>query len=120
ATSQSAGLIARFDHPLADSVAHEFNGYQLIVSQDGSWSLVTNAAKGSTVTPTTLLTGNVGSALTPGTFYPISRSVEGTTLSVNVNGSTGSTTDSTYTSGDAGVSTGGWYPVQFKDFQVTS
>jgi hypothetical protein len=100
-------------------VAQQFNGYQLIVSQSGAWSLITNAAKGSPNPPQTLLSGDVGTALTPGTFYPISLSVEGATLSVNVDGSTGSTSDSTYPSGDAGVSTGGWYPVQFTNLQVT-
>ncbi len=121
ATGQSAGLIARFDHPLADGVAQLFNGYQFVVSQSGAWRLFTNAAKGSSVTPSTLASGTLGTALDPGTFYPISLSAEGDQLTASINGTqVASVSDSTYAAGDAGVSTGGWYPVQFKDLQVTS
>jgi hypothetical protein len=44
---------------------------------------------------------------------------EGTKFPVNVDGSAGSVMGATYPTGDAGVSTGGWYLVRFMDFHVT-
>jgi hypothetical protein len=123
ASGQTAGLIARFDHPL-NGTPQNFDGYQFVVGADGSWQLVRNSASGG---PTTLASGIAGSLPTTpgtGTWTTISLHVSGDTITVSENGTAietyTDTSSSEDTSGDAGISTGGWYPVQFQDLSVTS
>jgi hypothetical protein len=113
--SFSAGLIARFSHPKTDGGGLGFNGYQFIVRADGTCSLFRD-----TVGPTAT---SLGTCL-PSTVAPsfdLSLSVHGSTIIGSVNGTqVVSVTDGALTTGIAGISTGGWYPVQFSGLQVTS
>ena len=117
AAGQSAGLISRFDHPKANGVAERFGGYQLVVSQSGAWRLLADRMRAS---PLTLKSGRLGSPLGVGTWTPLSLAAHGTRLVAMISGTTvASVSDSSYRDGDAGISAGGWYQVQYQDLQVT-
>jgi hypothetical protein len=117
ASGQTAGLISRFDHPKANGIAEHFQGYQFIVAASGAWQLLRDSATGS---PATLASGTLASA--PGVNNPVTLSLssQGSQLTPSVNGTALKTvTDATYATGDAGISTGGWYPVNFGSLTVT-
>jgi hypothetical protein len=116
AAGQNAGLITRFAHPKADGIAQQFQGYQFTLGQGGTWKLLRDKTGGG---PTVLKTGTV--AATPvNTPVAISLTASGKTLSASVNGTkVTSTTDGTWTTGDAGISTGGWYAVNFSSLKVS-
>jgi hypothetical protein len=117
ASGQTAGLISRFDHPNANGIAEHFEGYQFIVAASGAWQLLRDSATGS---PATLASGTLASA--PGVNNPVTLSLssQGSQLTPSVNGTALKTvTDTTYAAGDAGISTGGWYPVNFSSLTVT-
>ena len=116
--SQSAGVISRFNHPKADGVAQRFYAYQFTLAQSGQWKLVRNRSggKATLLASGTLTSGAVGS----GTPVTLSLTANGSKLTAAINGTTvKSITDKTYAAGDAGISTGGWYPVQFNSLKVT-
>jgi hypothetical protein len=116
-SSQSAGVITRFDHPKANGVAQQFDGYQLIVSASGSWKLLKDEPR---LPPKTMRTGHLKAAPGVGNWTTVSLSVHGTLIVGAVNGTPiVSMRDSTYSFGDAGVSTSGWYRVQFQNLTVT-
>jgi hypothetical protein len=117
AKGQSAGLISRFSHPKANGVAEEFHGYQFIVSDSGAWHLIRNAVHKPVAT---LMSGHLASPPGAKAWIRLSLSVSGTTIIGRVNGHVVVTThDSWYPAGDAGVCTGGWYQVQFRELKVT-
>jgi hypothetical protein len=117
-TGHSAGLIARFSHTGIGVGAERFDGYQFIVGESGTWKIIRNA---ETANPVTLASGKTSSALGAGTWVGLSLTASGTKLVARVNGVVvAKVTDSTYASGDAGISTGGWYRVQFTSLQVVS
>jgi hypothetical protein len=116
APGQRAGLIARFRHAKANGIAQQFHGYQFIVSESGRWQLVGNAVGAS---PATLASGQLA-ALGTATFHSLSLGAHGSQLVASIDGTTVATvSDSMYDGGDAGVSTGGWYRVQFSNLTVT-
>ncbi len=115
---QSAGLISRFRHPKANGVAQQFHGYQFVVSQSGTWRLISNTI-GSP--PSTLAAGHLAKPVPVGTWLTLSLSAHGTQIIAQVNGAAVvSLTNDRYLGGDAGISTGGWYRVLFRDLTVTS
>jgi len=123
AANQSAGLIARFDHPRANGVAQQFHGYQFIVSQSGAWRLFRNAVwhKNQAKNPAvTLQTGHLSASLGVGRWNRLSLTAVGTTIVARVNGRVVLTlTDNRWATGDAGISTSGWYHVLFRDLTVS-
>jgi Glycosyl hydrolase family 59 len=117
AGGQSAGLITRFDHPKANGVAQQFDGYQFIVSNSGGWRLLKDEPRKP---PRTIRTGKLPKAPGLNNWTTLKFSVQGTRLVCSVNGKTVvSLRDSTYKTGDAGISTSGWYPVKFQGLTVT-
>jgi len=115
ATSHSAGLIARFSHPKTDGGGLGFNGYQFIVHGDGTCGLFLERVGMAPVALGTCSPSSVTSS------FDLSLSVHGAMLIGSVNGSqVVSVTDSTLGTGIAGISAGGWYPVQFSNLQLTS
>ena len=123
AANQSAGLIARFDHPRANGVAQQFHAYQFIVSASGAWTLFRNAVwhKDQAKNPAaTLRTGHLRAQLGVGRWNRLSVTAIGPTVVARVNGRVVVTvTDSRWRTGDAGISTSGWYHVLFRDLTVT-
>lgn len=118
ATGQNAGLISRFRHPKANGVAQQFHGYQFIVSQSGTWRLISNTVRQQ---PSTLASGHLAKPIPVGTWVTLSLSAHGTQIIAQVNGTAvASLTDDRYSGGDAGISTGGWYRVLFRDLTVTA
>src|SRR5579875_1886078 len=117
APGQSAGLISRFRHLKANGVAQQFHGYQFVVWQDGRWSLIRNTIRAR---PAVLDSGTLGHALPVGTWIRLSLTASGSRLTASVNGAVvARATDTRYSGGDAGISTGGWYHVKFRDLTVT-
>ncbi len=116
--SQSAGVMSRFNHPKADGVAQRFYAYQFTLTQTGQWKLIKNMSGGKA---TLLASGTLSSgAVGVGTPVTLSLTANGTKLTAAINGTTvKSLTDKSYGAGDAGISTGGWYPVQFNSLTVT-
>jgi len=116
-SGQSAGLITRFDHPKANGVAQHFDGYQFIVSSTGAWKLLKDLPRKP---PRTLRTGRLATAPGVGNWTTLKFSVHRRLLVCSVNGKTVlSRRDATYTTGDAGVSTSGWYRVRFQNLTIT-
>jgi len=116
ATSQSAGLIARFSHPKTDGGGLGFNGYHFVVRQDGSCGLFLDQVGAS---PVSLGNCTPSSAFSPGTPVAISLAVHGPTVTGSVNATqVVQVSNSKWATGIAGISTGGWYPVTFGDLQL--
>jgi hypothetical protein len=120
APGQSAGLIARYRRPhLAERVTH-FYGYQFIVSTRGSWRLVQDRNQAS---PVTLAAGTLA-PLGVGSWHTITLTAYGPELLASIGardvvsilrpgiGSPGTNR------GLAGISTGGWYRVDFRKLTV--
>lgn len=125
APGQSVGVLCRYRRPrLAERVTH-FYGYQLSVSSDGSWQLVQDLNQAS---PATLAAGTVA-PLGVGTWHAIALAASGPVLTASIDdhdvasvagvgpGSAGSPGAGR---GLAGISTGGWYQVDFRDLTVRS
>jgi hypothetical protein len=111
-TSESAGLISRFDHQANDP--KHFGGYEFNLRGDGAWQLLRNAVK----TPATVLASGTVSGVTTGTWQTISLAASGTRLTATVNGTqVAQMTDPTYTSGLAGIDSN-WSSVQFNNLTV--
>jgi hypothetical protein len=117
ARGQSAGLITRFDHPKANGVAQQFDGYQFTVSNSGAWKLLKDEPRKP---PRTIRSGKLAKAPGLNKWTTLKFSVQGSQLVCSVDGTVVvSRRDGTYSAGDAGVSTGGWYPVKFQGLTVT-
>jgi len=117
ARGQSAGLITRFDHPKANGVAQQFDGYQFTVSSTGAWKLLKDEPRKPA---RTMKTGRLAKAAGLNKWTTLKFSVQGSQLVCSINGAVVvSLRDATYAVGDAGVSTGGWYPVRFQDLTIT-
>jgi hypothetical protein len=122
-TSQSAGVIARYNRPITSPVQY-FLGYRFMVSQSGAWKVYRDfnapTNKGGPA-PKVLQSGQA--TLATGSTHSISLKVAGTTLTAGIDGATvWSGTDpnpSPYLTGVAGIATGGWYPVQFDNVTIS-
>jgi hypothetical protein len=114
--TQSAGVIARYYRPTTTPIQY-FQGYQFIVTASGTWKVQRASLNAK---PVVLQTGTFTAPGTTGqtTF---SLNVNSSNLAAVINGTTVYTgTDSDYTTGVAGVSAGGWYPVHYLDFTISS
>ncbi len=120
APGQSAGVICRYRRPhLMERVTH-FYGYQFIVTDSGNWQLVQELNQAS---PVTLASGTVA-PLGAGTWHTIALATYGPQITASIDsidvasvldlGSAGSS------HGLAGISTGGWYQVDFRNLTVRS
>ena len=117
ASGQSAGLMTRFRHPRASIVAERFYGYQFIVAQTGHWRLLRYKVGKK---PRTLAAGRLAGPLGPGRWTHLKLTSSGRMLIASVNGTVvRAITDDSCRQGDAGISTGGWYPVRFRNLTVT-
>ena len=117
AAGQSAGLISRFSHPKANGVAQRFNGYQFVVTESGAWSLLSNRVGKP---PIVLKTGKLSAPVGVATPTKLSLSAHGAQIVAMISGNVvASVANRSYQAGDAGISTGGWYPVQFTNLMVT-
>ncbi len=116
--TQSAGVIARYYRPVTSPIQY-FQGYQFTVSQAGAWQL---SRYSLTATPVVLASGTYSSApLGVGTQHTLSLTADGATLAASIDGTqVADVTDSTYQTGVAGISTGGWYPVRFDNLTVAT
>lgn len=115
---QSAGVIARYYRPVTTRIEY-FQGYRFVVSTTGAWQLISDSLVAA---PTVLAHGTYTPALGTGTPHTLSLMVSGRTLTPTIDGnplSPVSVTNSAYSTGIAGICTGGWYPVQFDNVTVT-
>jgi hypothetical protein len=93
------------------------NDYYLQVSNTGAWSIIRNNTADSL---TTLASGTVG-ALGTGTWHHLALTLNGSTITAAIDGVTvGSATDSTYSSGMAGLGVAGYQTDQFDNLAVTA
>jgi hypothetical protein len=114
---QSAGLIARFRHPTANGIVQRFFGYQFVVGESGDWKLLRDKVGAN---PTVLAASRLSSPPGLGAWTNLKLAVYGSRLTASVNGRrVKSLTDRTNRVGDAGISTGGWYQVEFRNLTVT-
>ncbi|HEY0754560.1 MAG TPA: RICIN domain-containing protein [Ktedonobacteraceae bacterium] len=114
--SGAAELLGRVGTQQGFSPAN-INAYYLRVSSGGAWSILKNTTGG---TVTTLASGSIAA---PGlnTWYNLSLTFAGTTLTAKINGTTvGTITDSSYSAGQVGVGVDGWQNAQFDNFSITS
>lgn len=117
APGQRAGLIARFSRTKWGSAPQQYYGYQFMVAADGTWQLMRNAGPAD---PVALASGSVA-ALGTGTWNTLTLAVHGTFLAASINSSRVATAAATaYVEGPAGIATGGWYRVRFRDLRVTA
>ena len=126
-SSASAGLIARFDNRqqvspggMSPTGPGEFDGYVFDLATAGVWKLVKNSASGQT----TLHQGTIA-ALGTGNWHHLALQVSGSTIIAWVDGTKiGSWTDSSYSSGLAGIEAGAfssnWPDVQYSKLKITS
>jgi O-glycosyl hydrolase len=96
------------------------NAYYLSVTDKGAWSILRNAAANGKFV--TLAQGNVA-ALGLNRWHRIALTLNGSRLSAAIDGTrVGSTNDSTYTAGPAGLSVGAptssWLNVQFDNLSI--
>jgi hypothetical protein len=116
ANTHGAGLIARFEHAKIGSGAERFNGYLFTVFASGSWRLVRNSEHTTAVT----LASGKHAALGATGWVHLALACHGSLLVGSINGKVVVRAhDSTYLTGDAGISAGSWYRVQYQDLQVT-
>jgi hypothetical protein len=110
-----AQLIAR-----ASNYNHEqpqnLNGYYLRVADSGAWSIGSNDTSGNR---RTLASGTI-SALGTGRWHSLALKLEGSSLTATVDGVTvGSTSDSTWVTGQIGYGTGQGVAAQFDNLSIT-
>lgn len=111
----SVQLLARIDTQHPFSVAG-IKDYYLQLSSTGAWSIVKNTYGG---TLTTLVSGTVAAPGT-GTWHHLALTASGSTLTAAIDGTTvGSTSDSSYPTGQVGLGVGGWQTDQFDNLSIT-
>lgn len=111
----AAGVIGRFS-ARANSAIQQFDGYEFEAAASGSWSLARNRAASG---PVTLASGTV-TALGTGTWHTLTLGMTGAALTASIDGTTvASVTNSSDTSGAAGLMTGGYYDVQFRNLAIS-
>jgi Glycosyl hydrolase family 59/Galactocerebrosidase, C-terminal lectin domain len=115
-TGQSARVIGRFNGS-RESQPVSFRGYELTLNAAGGWALLKNSW---TTAPGVMRSGTVTAPGT-GRWTQIALRMSGSAVSCLINGvQVASFTDAhPYTAGPAGIGTGGFYPVQFKDFATS-
>jgi O-glycosyl hydrolase len=111
---QSAGLLGRCQRqPLPSPYC-----YSLTVNADGSWRL------GRMWAGKIVKTLAFGRAQAKGGWFTLRLTTSGTRITAWVNGTAATRTDPPsaggYVSGPDGIETGGYYPVQYKDLEITA
>jgi O-glycosyl hydrolase len=92
------------------------NAYHLRLSDNGTWSLLKSD---TSWTWTTLASGTVTAPGT-GTWHNLALTFQGSTITAKIDGTTvGTVTDTSYSGGEVGLGTAGYYPVQYSHFSVT-
>ncbi|WP_328462149.1 ricin-type beta-trefoil lectin domain protein [Streptomyces sp. NBC_00448] len=108
-------LLARVGNQAGFNPAN-IDAYYLQVSDTGAWSILRNSSSGIR---TTLASGTT-TALGTGTWHHLALTVNGSTLTAAVDGTTvGSATDSSYATGMVGLGTNGYQTDQFDNLTVT-
>ncbi len=92
------------------------DAYHLQLSDSGAWTLLKTD---DIWLSTTLASGTVAAPGT-GTWHNLSLGFQGSTITAAIDGVTVATvTDTSYTGGQVGLGTTGYYPVEYSDFSVT-
>jgi Glycosyl hydrolase family 59/Concanavalin A-like lectin/glucanases superfamily len=114
--NQSAGLIARYQRPDTGDQSEQFYGYQFTVSADGSWQLIQD----NHLQPAMTIDSGTVPPLGSGTWHTVTLTADGSqlTATIDANQVAVEPTASPADPGLAGISTGGWYPVDFRDLTV--
>jgi hypothetical protein len=116
APGQSASLLCRYRRPTTFDKSEHFFGYQLVASSGGSWQLQLDSPRAA---PVLLASGTVG-PLGVRTWHALSLAATGRKLVARIDAQVvASVTDNSYRSGLAGIATGGWYLVTFRNLRVT-
>lgn len=119
----SAGVIGRFSDRGSEPQIGQFDGYVFDVSSSGVWKLIKNAEDPSDMA--TLASGTLASPPGTGTWHRLSLSMSGSTITASVDGQqVTSVTDSSWTSGPAGIEAGAftssWPQAQYSNLSITS
>ncbi len=115
--AQSAGVIARYHRSSFTTPVQEFAGYEFTVAASGKWRLLHDRLGRRAQT---LASGQVA-RLGTGTWHTITLSVHGSKLVGLIdNKRVVSKSNSEWHSGVAGIMTGGWYRVVFRNLTVTT
>jgi hypothetical protein len=115
----SVDLIGRISQQLEFAGAVE--GYHLIITDTGAWTLATQSGNDNakTMSNTTLASGTT--TFGTGTWHTLSLDFNAGKIVAALDGTPLATiTDSTYATGNAGLSTSQWNNAQFDNFSVTT
>ena len=92
------------------------DAYHLQLSDSGTWTLLKTDDSWNS---TTLASGTVAAPGT-GTWHNLSLGFQGSTITAKIDGTAVATvTDTSYTGGQVGLGTTGYYPVEYSNFSVT-
>jgi hypothetical protein len=92
------------------------DAYHLRLSDTGAWELLKSDTSWNW---TTLASGTVTAPGT-GTWHNLALGFQGSTITATIDGTTVATvTNSSYSGGQVGLGTAGYYPVEYSDFSVT-
>ncbi|HEV2635671.1 MAG TPA: ricin-type beta-trefoil lectin domain protein, partial [Actinocrinis sp.] len=110
-TAEIYGRANTQNRPQSDQAA-----YLLRVNNNGGWSINRSSTSGSITT----LTSGTTTALGTGSWHTIALKMQGSAISATIDGkAVGSTTDGTYTNGQAGIGVVGYQTDQFDNLNVT-
>jgi hypothetical protein len=113
---QSAGLIARYARSSFGPPVNKFAGYEFTVSASGHWALVRNEVH----YPAAILATGQVARLGTTRWHTLSLAVRGAHLVARIDGrQVASAVSSAYRGGVAGIRTGGWYRVLFRNLTVS-
>jgi hypothetical protein len=92
------------------------DAYHLRLADSGAWSLLKTDSAWNW---TTLASGTVTAPGT-GTWHHLALGFQGSTITAAIDGTTvGTVTDTSYTGGQVGLGTAGYYPVEYSNFSIT-
>jgi Glycosyl hydrolase family 59/Ricin-type beta-trefoil lectin domain len=110
-TAELFGRANTQDRPQSDQAAYLFRA-----SNTGAWSIDKSSTSG---TVTTLASGTTG-ALGTGSWHTLSLKMQGSAISASIGGTqVGSVTDSSYSTGMAGIGVVGYQTDQFDNLSIT-
>jgi hypothetical protein len=113
--SQTAGVIGDFDAQGGAGAVQNFDGYELELTQNGAWHLVRNSSSGGAVA---LASGRTH-ALALGSWHALALSVNHGPIQAKIDGRVvGEAANAGISEGLAGIMTGGFYNVRFRDLTV--
>ncbi len=110
-TAEIYGRANTQDRPQSDQAA-----YLLRASNTGAWSIDRSDTSGTV----TALASGTTTALGTGSWHTLALTMQGSTISASIDGKpVGSATDTTYTSGQAGIGVVGYQTDQFDNLDIT-